>query len=239
MLGDVFDASRSLFALVDQNKVVKLRARSLDPRGFRSDGTTLRYVTVIRYQKGFGGPPSASPWVEWVRQRGGWWSSPPETPDRLGAPPVALIRGVGRLGRTGRVAKMMIHLAAQRSLDQRLLERQRRGIDGFCCHRTVAKLLKQFGRNRRQFHRLGFRFARHTLSLRECYALNTKFLTGPISEQTYYRWKKQYAGLESNQVRELKQLQDENERLKKLVAELSLDKAILQDIATKKWPRPR
>ncbi|MDN7995449.1 transposase, partial [Burkholderia orbicola] len=54
-----------------------------------------------------------------------------------------------------------------------------------------------------------------------------------ISEQTYYRWKKQYAGLESNQVRELKQLQDENERLKKLVAELSLDKAILQDIATK------
>lgn len=60
-----------------------------------------------------------------------------------------------------------------------------------------------------------------------------------ISEQTYYRWKKQYAGLESNQVREFKQLQDENARLKKLVAELSLDKAILQDIAVKKWPRPR
>ena len=60
-----------------------------------------------------------------------------------------------------------------------------------------------------------------------------------ISEQTYYQWKKQYAGLESNQVRELKQLQDENARLKKLVAELSLDKAILQDIAVKKWPSPR
>ncbi|WP_245637235.1 transposase, partial [Burkholderia singularis] len=60
-----------------------------------------------------------------------------------------------------------------------------------------------------------------------------------ISEQTYYRWKKQYAGLESNQVRELKQLQDENERLKKLVAELSLDKAILQDIATKMYGPPR
>jgi putative transposase len=60
-----------------------------------------------------------------------------------------------------------------------------------------------------------------------------------ISEQTFYRWKKQYAGLQSEQVRELKQLQDENTRLKKLVAELSLDKAILQDINAKKWSGPR
>ena len=60
-----------------------------------------------------------------------------------------------------------------------------------------------------------------------------------ISEQTFYRWKKQYADLHSDQVRELKQLQDENARLKKLVAELSLDKAILQDINSKKWPGPR
>ncbi len=60
-----------------------------------------------------------------------------------------------------------------------------------------------------------------------------------ISEQTYYRWRKQYAGLQSDQVRELKLLQDENVRLKKLVAELSLDKAILQDINAKKWPGPR
>ena len=60
-----------------------------------------------------------------------------------------------------------------------------------------------------------------------------------ISEQTYYRWKKQYAGLQSDQVRELKLLQDENARLKKLVAELSLDKAILQDVNSKKWPGPR
>ena len=59
------------------------------------------------------------------------------------------------------------------------------------------------------------------------------------SEQTYYRWKKQYAGLQSDQVRELKLLQDENARLKKLVAELSLDKAILQDVNSKKWPGPR
>jgi putative transposase len=60
-----------------------------------------------------------------------------------------------------------------------------------------------------------------------------------ISEVTYYRWKKNYAGMESDQVRELKQLQDENTRLKKLVADLSLDKAILQDINSKKWPGPR
>ncbi len=60
-----------------------------------------------------------------------------------------------------------------------------------------------------------------------------------ISEQTYYRWKKQYAGLQADQVRELKLLQDENARLKKLVAELSLDKAILQDVNSKKWPGPR
>lgn len=60
-----------------------------------------------------------------------------------------------------------------------------------------------------------------------------------ISEQTFYRWKKQYAGLQSDQVRELKQLQEENVRLKKLVADLSLDKAILQDINAKKWSGPR
>lgn len=58
-----------------------------------------------------------------------------------------------------------------------------------------------------------------------------------ISEQTYYRWKKKYAGLESDQVRELKQLNDENTRLKKkLVAELSLDKAVLQDVLSTKFP---
>lgn len=48
-----------------------------------------------------------------------------------------------------------------------------------------------------------------------------------ITEQTYYRWNKKYGGLESDQVRELKQVPEENSRLKKLVAELSLDKAVL------------
>ena len=60
-----------------------------------------------------------------------------------------------------------------------------------------------------------------------------------VSEQTIYRWKKLCGGLQSDQVRELKLLQEENVRLKKLVADLSLDKAILQDISAKKWPGPR
>ena len=56
-----------------------------------------------------------------------------------------------------------------------------------------------------------------------------------VSEQTFYRWKKQYVGLESEQVREMKQLQDENSRLKQLVADLSLDKTMLQDVLRKTW----
>ena len=60
-----------------------------------------------------------------------------------------------------------------------------------------------------------------------------------ISEQTFYRWKKQYGGLQWEQVRELKQLVEENARLKKLVAELSLDKAVLQDVLSKKFPGQR
>jgi len=55
-----------------------------------------------------------------------------------------------------------------------------------------------------------------------------------ISEQTFYRWKKQYVGLEVDQVRELKQLQEENSRLKRLVADLTLDKVMLQDVLSKK-----
>ena len=55
-----------------------------------------------------------------------------------------------------------------------------------------------------------------------------------ITEQTLYRWKKQYKGLETDQVRQFKQLQEENSRLKRLVAELSLDKTMLQDVLAKK-----
>ena len=60
-----------------------------------------------------------------------------------------------------------------------------------------------------------------------------------ISQQTFYRWKKLYSGLQPDQARELKQLQEENARLKRLVAELSLDKVILQDVTSKNWRGPR
>jgi putative transposase len=56
-----------------------------------------------------------------------------------------------------------------------------------------------------------------------------------ISEQTFYRWKAKYVGLEVDQVRQMKQLQEENLRLKQLVAELTLDKAMLQDVLSRKW----
>jgi putative transposase len=56
-----------------------------------------------------------------------------------------------------------------------------------------------------------------------------------ITEQTFYRWKQRYAGLESEQVRAFKQLQDENAKLKRLVADLSLDKVMLQDVLSKNF----
>ena len=56
-----------------------------------------------------------------------------------------------------------------------------------------------------------------------------------ISEQTFYRWKKKYTGLEVDQVRQLKQMGEENARLKRIVADLTLDKAMLQDVLRKKF----
>jgi transposase-like protein len=52
-----------------------------------------------------------------------------------------------------------------------------------------------------------------------------------ITEQTYYRWRKQYGGMQISQAKRLKELENENARLKKLVADLSLDKAILKEAA--------
>ncbi|WP_396270708.1 transposase [Granulicella paludicola] len=54
-----------------------------------------------------------------------------------------------------------------------------------------------------------------------------------VSEQTFYRWKAKYAGLEVDQVRQKAQLQEENMRLKRLVADLTLDKTMSQDVLSK------
>ena len=55
-----------------------------------------------------------------------------------------------------------------------------------------------------------------------------------ISEQTFYRWKANHDGLEVDQVRHMKQLRDEHTRLKQLMAELNLEKTMLQDVLRKK-----
>ncbi len=55
-----------------------------------------------------------------------------------------------------------------------------------------------------------------------------------IAEQTYYRWRREYGGMDKSEVRRLKELERENARLKKLVAELALDKAILEEAVAKK-----
>jgi putative transposase len=56
-----------------------------------------------------------------------------------------------------------------------------------------------------------------------------------ISEQTFYRWKAKYGGLESSDAKKLKQLEDENRKLKHVVAELTLDNRALKDVLSKNW----
>ena len=56
-----------------------------------------------------------------------------------------------------------------------------------------------------------------------------------ISEQTFYRWKSKYGGMLPSDMKRLRQLEEENAKLKKLVADLSLDKLMLQDVLTKKF----
>jgi putative transposase len=56
-----------------------------------------------------------------------------------------------------------------------------------------------------------------------------------ISEQTFHRWKAKFGGMEINDARRLKQLEDENRRLKHLVADLTLDNQALKAISAKKW----
>jgi putative transposase len=56
-----------------------------------------------------------------------------------------------------------------------------------------------------------------------------------ISSATFYKWKAKYGGLDVSEARRLRSLEDENRRLKKLLAETMLDNAMLKDIASKKW----
>lgn len=56
-----------------------------------------------------------------------------------------------------------------------------------------------------------------------------------ISEATFYKWKAKFGGLEVSDAKRLKALEDENTRLKKLLAEAMLDNAMLKDVASKKW----
>ena len=55
-----------------------------------------------------------------------------------------------------------------------------------------------------------------------------------VSEATFYLWKKKYGGLGPSELRRLRQLEEENRKLKQLVADLSLDKAMLQEVVAKK-----
>ena len=56
-----------------------------------------------------------------------------------------------------------------------------------------------------------------------------------ISEQTLHRWRNQYGGMRQDEARRLEELEAENARLKRLVAELALDRQMLQEVAQKKW----
>ena len=56
-----------------------------------------------------------------------------------------------------------------------------------------------------------------------------------VSEQSIYRWKSKYGGMEVSEAKRLRELEQENTRLKKLLAEAELDKAMLKDVVSKKW----
>jgi putative transposase len=60
-----------------------------------------------------------------------------------------------------------------------------------------------------------------------------------VSRATFYRWKSQYGGMEASDVKRLKELEEENARLKKMFADLSLDHSILKEVITKKGCPPR
>lgn len=56
-----------------------------------------------------------------------------------------------------------------------------------------------------------------------------------VSEGTYHRWRNQYGGMKSEEARRLKELEDENKKLKEIVADLTLDNRMLRHVASKNW----
>ena len=56
-----------------------------------------------------------------------------------------------------------------------------------------------------------------------------------VNAQTLYRWRKKFGGMDVNEARRLKKLEEDNRRLKRLVADLTLDKQMLQDVNSRKW----
>jgi putative transposase len=56
-----------------------------------------------------------------------------------------------------------------------------------------------------------------------------------VSEPSFYRWKKRFAGMGVPEIRRLRQLEEENRKLRQLVADLTLDKSMLQDVLRRKW----
>jgi putative transposase len=56
-----------------------------------------------------------------------------------------------------------------------------------------------------------------------------------ISQDTFYRWRRKYGGLEVDEAKRLRELEDENKRLKRLVADLTLDNQALKDVVSRKW----
>jgi putative transposase len=74
-----------------------------------------------------------------------------------------------------------------------------------------------------------------TPQLSSCTAVGEICRKAGISEATYYNWRKKYAGLTPSEMKRLRQLEEENGKLKKIVADLSLDKAMLQDVIRRKF----
>lgn len=73
------------------------------------------------------------------------------------------------------------------------------------------------------------------VSLSQGKALAAACKEAAISEQSYYRWRREYGGLKVDQAKKLKELERENARLKKIVADLSLEKAMLKEVASGNW----